>query len=72
MARVVYLNSFRGSAALKIDDDEARRSQRRHMLKAGIVSFGGRQCSIPCAVRDISESGAKLTVSEFHARAGHI
>ena len=48
-----------GSAALKLDDD-ARQSPRRRVLKTGIVTFSGRNCSIECSVRDLSDTGAKL------------
>lgn len=41
------------------------RSPRRRVLKSGIVCFNHRHSTLPCAVRDISESGAK--VSSPHA-----
>lgn len=50
----------RGSTALNIDENEARRSPRRRVLKTGIVAFSGRNCSIECSVRDLSDTGVRL------------
>lgn len=41
---------------------DERKGTRRRTLKAGQITFNGRHCSLPCAVRDITEGGAKLTV----------
>ena len=38
----------------------ARTAQRRKQLKAGIISFNNRHSTLPCGVRDISETGARL------------
>ena len=49
-----------GPTAFKLDDDDARQSPRRRVLKTGIVTFSGRNCSIECSVRDLSDTGARL------------
>ncbi len=38
----------------------ARSAERRKQLKAGIISFNNRHSTLPCSVRDISETGARL------------
>lgn len=38
----------------------ARSAARRKQLKAGIISFNNRHSTLPCSVRDISETGARL------------
>ncbi|MGY4403599.1 PilZ domain-containing protein [Bradyrhizobium sp. USDA 3315] len=40
--------------------EEQRAAQRRRMLKAGKISFGGG--AIDCTVRNLSEAGAALDV----------
>ena len=45
-----------------IDPSEKRNSPRRRALKAGIVSLNNGNITLPCVVRDISETGAKLKV----------
>ena len=40
--------------------EENRIAQRRRMLKAGTISFGGG--AIDCTVRNLSETGAALDV----------
>jgi hypothetical protein len=40
--------------------DKPRAAQRRRILKAGSISFGGG--SIDCTVRNISDTGAALEV----------
>lgn len=39
---------------------EHRRSNRRRQLKSAIVAFNYRRSTIPCVVREISETGARL------------
>jgi hypothetical protein len=41
---------------------ERRQSQRRRVLKGGIVAFNDRYVTLPCIVRDISEGGARLRI----------
>lgn len=38
----------------------ARTAPRRKQLKAGIISFNNRHSTLPCSVRDISDTGARL------------
>ena len=39
-----------------------RGAQRRRVLKAGIIAFNARHSTLPCTVRDVSNSGARLIV----------
>jgi hypothetical protein len=41
---------------------ERRRCQRRRVLKGAQISFRGLRAAIDCAVRDITEYGARLVV----------
>jgi hypothetical protein len=41
--------------------EDGRRAPRRHILKAGLISFGGT--AIICTVRNISHTGAALEVT---------
>ncbi|MCC8955146.1 PilZ domain-containing protein [Bradyrhizobium sp. Pear77] len=41
--------------------EEQRAAQRRRMLRAGTISFGGG--AIDCTVRNLSDSGAALDVT---------
>ncbi len=45
-----------------LDNTDNRTSPRRRALKAGIVSFNNGNITLPCVVRDISGTGAKLKV----------
>lgn len=40
--------------------DRERSMARTRVLKSGTIAFGGRQSTLPCAVRDLSASGARL------------
>jgi hypothetical protein len=42
--------------------NDRRSSPRRKQLKAGIIAFHGRHSTLPCCVRDISETGVRLEV----------
>lgn len=44
-----------------ISESERRLHLRRRMFKGGRVIFNNRNCVINCVVRDLSQSGAKLT-----------
>ncbi|MEZ5842633.1 MAG: PilZ domain-containing protein [Hyphomicrobiaceae bacterium] len=66
-SRVGKVSVSRGSGmaavALKAEaSGDERKGARRRTLKAGQITFNGRHCSLPCAVRDVTEGGAKLTV----------
>ena len=41
-----------------------RRHARKRMLKGGTIAFNGRHSTLPCVVRDLSESGARLQVAQ--------
>ena len=40
--------------------EEKRRAPRRRVLKGAIVAYNDRHSTISCAVRDISDTGARL------------
>ncbi len=54
------LNNHQEMATL--DPSEKRHSPRRRALKAGVVSLNNGNITLPCVVRDISDTGAKLKV----------
>jgi hypothetical protein len=39
-----------------------RNSERRRVLKAGTIAYSGRHVTLKCAIRDMSENGARLLV----------
>jgi hypothetical protein len=45
-----------------VQRDQQRRAPRRRILKAGIIAFNGRHSALPCAVREISATGARLRI----------
>ena len=45
------------------NDNEKRRSTRRRILKRAVIAYSDRHCTLPCTVRDISESGARLQLT---------
>ena len=40
--------------------DKQRASQRRRVLKAGIIAFNDRHSTLPCTVRNVSDTGALI------------
>lgn len=52
-----------GNAALKTEPEEPRLTARRRILKGGMVCFNDRHSTLPCAVRDLSDQGARLRLS---------
>jgi hypothetical protein len=50
----------------ELSQSEQRKSQRLRRLKDGQLVFNGRKSVINCTVRNVSERGAKLIVSEPH------
>lgn len=42
--------------------NEEREGQRRRVLKAGVIAYSGRHVTLPCAIRDMSQAGARLIV----------
>lgn len=57
---VVQLHS-QSSAVAKVDSD-ARAAVRRRVLKAGVVAYNDRHVTLPCTVRDLSGTGARVRV----------
>jgi hypothetical protein len=45
------------------DAGDKRRAPRRRILKGGIIAFNHMHSTLPCAVRDLSDTGAKLRVT---------
>jgi PilZ domain len=44
---------------------ERRQAPRRRVLKGAIVAFNDRRSTLPCTVRDISDTGARLRIDGF-------
>ena len=58
-------NSDTGGPALADSKpDEHRSNPRRRVLKSGLVAFNQRHATLSCAVRDLSDTGALLRLSE--------
>ena len=53
--------STQGALAAK-PDEEPRHVPRRRMLKSGVIAYNNRFCTLPCMVRDVSATGARLRV----------
>jgi hypothetical protein len=49
--------------------NDKRRGPRRRVLKGGIVAFNDRRSTLPCIVRDISETGARLRMETMSVLA---
>lgn len=45
---------------------DPRSAPRRKQLKTGIVAFNGRHSTLPCRVREISDTGARIEVENAH------
>ncbi len=45
---------------------DPRSAPRRKQLKSGIIAFHERHSTLPCIVREISDSGARLEVDQAH------
>ena len=54
-------------SVLQHESAENRSGERRRLLKGGIIAFSGRHATLPCMVRDISDSGARLRVGDVSA-----
>jgi hypothetical protein len=57
---IVQFNA-QGALATKAAE-EPRHAARRRMLKAGVIAYNNRFCTLPCMVRDVSATGARLRV----------
>jgi hypothetical protein len=44
--------------------DDNRRTPRRRVLKSGLVAFNQRHATLSCTVRDLSDTGALLRLSD--------
>ena len=44
-----------------------RRQTRKRMLKGGTIAFNGRHSTLPCVVRDLSNTGARLQVAQANS-----
>jgi hypothetical protein len=53
-----------GSAPADPKSDNNRSAPRRRVLKSGLVAFNQRHATLSCAVRDLSDTGALLRLSE--------
>lgn len=47
---------------LRSPDEDKRLSARKRMLKGGVIAFSARHATLPCVVRDLSDTGARLQV----------
>lgn len=47
---------------LRSPDEDRRISVRKRMLKGGVIAFSARHATLPCVVRDLSDTGARLQV----------
>jgi hypothetical protein len=60
-ANVVHFHA-QGSALATKTEADARAALRRRTLKSGIIAYNNRYCTLPCMVRDVSATGARLRV----------
>ena len=51
-----------GEPSQKPDAAERRHSHRNRVLKGALVVFGNHDRTIDCAIRNLSDEGAKLTL----------
>jgi hypothetical protein len=61
MSPVIQFDGLGTAPAQKVGD--GRSASRRRILKAGIVAFNDRHSTLPCTVRDLSTTGARLRVN---------
>ena len=52
-----------GSTPADPKSNDNRRASRRRILKSGVLAFNNRHATLPCAVRDLSDSGALLRMN---------
>lgn len=60
MSTVVQFHAH-GTTLGKSEEDQ-RRAPRRRVLKSGVVAYNDRHATLPCTVRDISATGARVRV----------
>ena len=51
------------SALAKTEQDDARHALRKRVLKGAVAASNERRLTLPCTLRDISDTGARLKVS---------
>jgi hypothetical protein len=51
------------SALAKTEEGEARFALRKRVLKGAVAASNDRRLTIPCTLKDISDTGARLKVS---------
>ena len=56
-------SSMSSDHADEVSARDRRRTDRRRVLKAGIIAFNNRHSALPCAIRDLSETGARLALN---------
>jgi hypothetical protein len=56
-------------ACMSDAQNDKRRGPRQRVLKGGIVAFNDRRSTLPCIVRDISETGARLRMETMSVLA---
>lgn len=61
MSAGIQFDTLGTAPAQRIDDK--RSAPRRRILKAGIVAYNDRRSTLPCTVRDLSTTGARLRVN---------
>ena len=49
---------------LKPVAEDRRDSKRNRMLKGGVIAFSARHATLPCVLRDLSDTGARLQVAQ--------
>lgn len=57
-SNIIHLASAAAAATESVTD--RRRAPRRRVLKGAVAAFNDRHCTIPCTVRDLSATGARL------------
>jgi two-component system response regulator len=62
----LYGQIFDGSGLrqLTASRPERRKAARRKLLKGGVIAFQARHATFPCVVRDLSDTGARLQISQ--------
>ncbi|WP_295559492.1 PilZ domain-containing protein [uncultured Hyphomicrobium sp.] len=54
-----------------MDDNDKRGAPRKRVLKGAVIAFNDRTSTLSCAVKDISDTGARLKISKGVAAPGH-
>jgi len=50
-----------------MSDQDHRRAMRKRVLKGALIAYNNRSSTMSCAVRDLSETGARLRVVQGQA-----